>query len=172
MLKEDRFCPRCATPLEVQAVDGRERPVCSQCGHIVYYDPKLAAILVIYQDGRVLMVRRALEPGRWRWSLPGGYVDQGEVVERAAEREALEETGLDVKITGLVGLFSELGHPVVVAAFGSQMTGGELASGPEVLDVHFFPLDNLPPLAFPRDRQILEQWKSSTEESVPGYNLS
>jgi len=47
-------------------------------------------------------------------------VDQGEVVERAAEREALEETGLEVRITGLVGLFSEPGHPVVVAAFDSQ----------------------------------------------------
>jgi len=99
-------------------------------------------------------------------------VDQGEVVERAAEREALEETGLEVRITGLVGLFSEPGHPVVVAAFDSQMTGGELVPGSEVLDVDFFPLDSLPPLAFPRDRQILDGWKRSKGESGPGQNPS
>ncbi len=91
-------------------------------------------------------------------------MDQGEVVEGAAMREALEETGLEVKITGLVGLFSEPGHPVVVAVFDSQTMGGELAPGPEVLDVGFFSLDSLPPLAFPRDSQILERWQRSKSE--------
>jgi ADP-ribose pyrophosphatase YjhB (NUDIX family) len=63
-----------------------------------------------------------------------------------------------VEIEGLVGLFSERGHPVIVAAFAARELGGTLAAGDEALDLGFFPLDALPDLAFPRDRLILERW--------------
>ncbi|MDP6495791.1 MAG: NUDIX domain-containing protein, partial [Dehalococcoidia bacterium] len=96
---------------------GLLRPVCPNCGRVIYYDPKVAATAVVEQDEKVLMVRRLVQPGLGLWSLPGGYVDRGEVVERAAAREVLEETGLQVDITNLIGIFSEDGHPVVVAAF-------------------------------------------------------
>jgi ADP-ribose pyrophosphatase YjhB (NUDIX family) len=118
----------------------------------------VSAVAVVEQDGKVLMVKRALEPGIGLWSLPGGYVDRGEVVEEAAAREVWEETGLRVEIEGLVGLFSERGHPVIVAAFAARELGGTLAAGDEALDLGFFPLDALPDLAFPRDRLILERW--------------
>ena len=91
----------------------------------------------------------------------GGYVDRGEVVEKAAAREVLEETGLQVSITGLLGIFSEEGHPVVLAAFNAREVGGEAKPGPEVSELGFFLLDELPPLAFPRDPIILEAWKKS-----------
>ncbi len=105
-----------------------------------------------------MMLRRAVETGYGLWSLPGGYVDRGEVVEEAAAREVREETGLQVQISELVGLFSEDGHPVVVAAYAAVETGGNLEAGPEALELGFYPLDGLPTLAFPRDRLILARW--------------
>lgn len=162
MMEEATFCPRCSARLEMKEVNGAQRPRCPECGRVIYYDPKLAATVVVERDDRVLMVRRAIQPGIGLWSLPGGYVDRGEVVEKAAAREVLEETGLHVNITGLLGLFSEEGHPVVLAAFNAQEVGEEEAKpGPEVSELGFFHLDDLPPLAFPRDPIILEAWKNS-----------
>ena len=140
-------------------MEGIERPVCSQCGKIVYYDPKVAAATVVERGSRVLLVRRATEPGLGMWTLPGGYVDRGEVVERAAEREVMEEAGLRVEVTNLVGVFSEPGQPVILVTYDSQIVGGSPSPGPEVLELDFFSLDDLPPLAFERDRHVLESWK-------------
>ncbi len=159
-MPEDRYCAGCGIPLETQTLEGIVRPVCPQCGRVVYYDPKVAATAVVERAGLVLMLRRAVETGYGLWSLPGGYVDRGEVVEEAAAREVREETGLQVEIGGLVGLFSEAGHPVVVAAYAAAETGGKLEAGPEALELGFYPLDGLPELAFPRDRLILDRWRT------------
>ena len=159
MFGDDKFCPQCAALLELRNIDGKDRPVCSGCGRILYHDPKVTATAVVEREGNVLLVRRGTEPGMGLWSLPGGYVDRGEVVERAAEREVMEETGLTVKVTGLVGVFSETGHPVILVTYDSQIVGGSLKPGPEVLELDFFSMDGLPPLAFQRDRQLLDAWK-------------
>ena len=167
MMEEDRYCPRCTATLEVRQTQGVERPICLSCGKVIYYDPKLAATVVVEQGGKVLMVRRATEPGLGLWSFPGGYVDRGEVVEQAAVREVLEETGLHVDITGLVELFSEEGHPVVLAAFDGQVVRGKAIAGHEVSEVEFFLPDQLPSLAFPRDVKVLEAWRRLRNSKGP-----
>ena len=159
MLPEDKYCPACATPLEIKDVFGTQRPACPNCLHVVYHDPKVAATCIVKREGMVLMIRRALEPGIGLWCMPGGYVDRGEVVEEAAAREVLEETGLVVEVEHLVGLFSEKGSPVIVAAFAAKETGGALRAGLEAQEVGFFFQEDLPSLAFPRDVQILERWR-------------
>lgn len=159
MSSNDKYCPACATLLESKEESGRQRPVCPACGHVVYHDPKVAATCIVERDHKVLMIKRGNQPGIGLWSMPGGYVDRGEVVEEAAVREVLEETGLEVKVDHLVGLFSERGHPVIVAAFAAREVGGVLKAGSEALDVCFFSPDDLPPLAFPRDLSILARWK-------------
>ena len=159
MLGDDKYCPRCAAPLEVLDVQGRDRPACPRCGRVVYHDPKVTAVAVVERDGQVLLVKRGLEPGIGLWSLPGGYVDRGEVVEAAAAREVLEETGLDVDVTGLVGVFSQEDQPVILVTYDSLIRGGSTRAGPEVLDVGFFSPEELPPLAFPRDREVLKAWR-------------
>ena len=163
MLAEDKFCPSCAAALEAKDVAGRQRPVCPRCGRVVYYDPKVAAASIIEREGKVLMVRRAIQPGYGLWSIPGGYVDRGEVVEEAAVREVWEETGLRVEIQRMVGLFSEHGHPVVVAVFAAREVGGNLKAGAETLELGFFSPDRLPELAFPRDGQMLARWQELQE---------
>ena len=158
-MAEDKFCPSCATALDSKEVAGRQRPICPRCGRVIYYDPKVAAASIIEREGKVLMVKRAIQPGYGLWSLPGGYVDRGEVVEEAAVREVWEETGLKVEIKLLVGLFSEPGHPVVVAVFAAREVGGDLKAGAETLELGFFSPDALPELAFSRDGQMLARWQ-------------
>lgn len=158
MLPADQFCPGCGSLLERPETSGKPRPFCAKCRRVIYYDPKVAAVVVVARDNRILMVRRANPPGYGLWSVPGGYVDRGEVVEAAAAREVQEETGLVVKIGGLLGIFSQTGNPVIVAAFAGIEIGGALTVSPETLAVDFFPQDALPPLAFPRDAQMLDLW--------------
>jgi len=160
MNRDEKFCPICAAPLELRATGANQRPTCPQCGHVVYYDPKVAAICIVERKGEILMIRRALQPGIGLWSIPGGYVDRGEVVEEAAAREVREETGLRVEVERLVGLFSERGHPVIVAVFAARETGGALEAGPEAQEVAFFNPGTLPALAFPRDLEILDRWRN------------
>ncbi len=115
------------------------------------------------------MIRRATDSGYGLWSMPGGFVDRGEVVEEAAAREAWEETGLEVEVTGLLGLFSIPGDPVVVAAFSARETGGKLGPGPEALEVGFFSPVEPPELAFPRDTEILARWVAlGADDGDPG----
>src|SRR5690242_4490550 len=92
-----KFCPRCAARVRREQKFGLVRPVCPQCGWIYFMDPKVAAAALIEKDGRVLLVRRANEPFRGLWTLPAGFVDGGEDPALAAERECLEETGLNVR---------------------------------------------------------------------------
>ncbi len=106
----------------------------------------------------MLLVRRATEPGLGLWSLPGGYVDRGEVVEEAAVREVWEETGLRAKVARLAGVFSEKGSPVVLVVYAGELLGGEPAARDEVMEVGFFSVGELPPLAFERDREIVAGW--------------
>ena len=160
MLPDDVYCSRCSGTLEARVIDGVERPACSTCGKVIYHDPKVSAVAVVEHDGKVLMVQRALEPGIGLWSLPGGYVDRGEVVERAVEREVAEETSLEIEATDLLAVSSEPGNQVILISYDSRFIGGELKGGPEVSDASFFDPSDLPPLAFPRDRQILETWKN------------
>ena len=165
MNREDRYCPSCATALVTKEVFGRERPICPECGRVIFYDPKVAVICVVPRDGKVLMIRRGTDQGYGLWGLPGGYVDRGEVVEEAAAREVWEETGLKVVTGELIGLFSQAGDPVIVAVFAAQETGGTLEAGPETLEVGFFSLNDLPELAFPRDQEVLAKWQAACGKS-------
>ena len=160
-MEDYKFCPRCGSSLITIQLENVVRPKCSGCKKIIYYDPKLAAATVVEKDGLFLLIKRAIQPQLGLWGFPGGYVDRGEVVEDAAAREVLEETGLIVEITRSLGVFSEQGNPVILAAFAGTEVGGELKIGDEVSDIGFFSPNKFPPLAFPRDMQVLASWKNT-----------
>ncbi len=147
----------------MRPVEGIERPVCTACGFVHYLDPKLVVAVIVARDGKLLLGRRAMEPGRGLWSFPSGYVNRGEVVEEAAIREVKEETDLDVSIGRLVGLYSSPGDPVVLAVYEAQSARGTPRPGAELLEVAFFPLSDLPPLAFSRDSSIIQDWLRTRE---------
>ena len=158
-MEELRFCQRCGSGMETEQVEGHQRRICPACGLVLYLDPKLVAAALVEHEGRVLLVRRNLEPGRGLWALPGGYVERGEAVEKAVLREVLEETGLTVAAQALVGLYSEEGSPIVLAVYAARIVSGTLSVHPqEIQEAAYFSVDALPPLAFPRDRRIINDW--------------
>ena len=159
------FCLMCGTQLEARHQEDRDRPTCPSCGFIHYLDPKVAVAVVLGDHDSVLLGRRCIDPGSGLWSFPAGYVNRGEVLEEAAVREVQEELGLLVRLTGLVGVYSERGEPVVLVVYAGQVEAGEpRADGHEVSDVRRFALDALPDdLAFPHDRRVLADWKRALE---------
>jgi ADP-ribose pyrophosphatase YjhB (NUDIX family) len=158
----EQHCAACGSLTEERDVEGRVRPVCTACGQIAYLDPKLAVAILIARDGRLLLGKRGpgtREPGKW--SFPAGFVERGEPVERAAAREAREETGLDVVVGDLVGLYSSEGETVVLAVYEASSAVGEPRAGDDLLQVGWFAFSHLPELAFPRDQRILDEWLSA-----------
>ena len=123
------YCARCGHALIVEEVHGRLRPRCPDCGHIVFLDPKLAAVVLVAIDGKLLLVRRANEPALGEWSFPSGYVDRGEAVEDAAAREVREETGLIVKVTRLLGVYSRARRPRGAGGLRGRSGRGRPAGG-------------------------------------------
>ena len=164
---EFAFCPRCGTPLE-PGRGPRGRPACPACDYVRWDDPKVAAGVVVESDGRILLVRRNHDPMYGRWSFPSGYVDAGEVVEQAAVREVLEETGVEVRIERLLGVYSSAGDPIVFVAYAGVVTGGEPRAGEEAIEIGLFHPHDLPQLAFPHDAAILKAWRQGRDTPVQG----
>lgn len=152
------FCPRCATPFGFEVLEGYRRPVCPQCGFVLYLDPKIAVICVIPLDGGILLGRRATPPGIGKWSFPAGYVNQGEVLQAAAEREVEEETSLQVAVQRLVNVYSEPDSPVVLVVYEAGVIAGRPQAGEELTEVGVFPAQALPQMAFEHDYRIVEDW--------------
>jgi ADP-ribose pyrophosphatase YjhB (NUDIX family) len=162
------FCASCGHAVELRLAFGRVRPVCPNCGRVHFQDPKVAAGVLVIQDGKVLLVRRALEPQQGRWSLPAGFVDAEEDPRLAAVRECREETGLEVETTGVLDVFSGREHPAgadIVLIFTAAARGGELQPGDDADAVAFFGLEEMPPLAFQATRRSIETWRRGLRSS-------
>jgi ADP-ribose pyrophosphatase YjhB (NUDIX family) len=132
-----RFCPRCGSALERRLLKSTEpeRLVCTSCGFVFYIDPKIAVGTIIRSlSGRLVLVRRAIEPGYGKWVFPGGYVDRGEALPDAAIREAREECGLEVRLQGLVNIYSYQGRTPVIVVYAATAIGGELCVDDECLE--------------------------------------
>jgi 8-oxo-dGTP diphosphatase len=158
-----RFCPRCGAPLERRLLKATEppRPVCTICGFVFYIDPKIAVGTIIRTgEGRIVLVRRAIEPGYGKWVFPGGYVDRGEPLTDAAVREAREECGLAIRLDGLVNLYSYAGRAPVIVVYAASVVGGTLSPDDECLETAEFATDTLPwhNLAFPSTRDGLRDY--------------
>jgi 8-oxo-dGTP diphosphatase len=154
-----KFCPHCAQPLVQREAFGRVRPVCPACGFVGFRDPKVAAGVLVERDGCVLLTRRAHDPGRGLWGLPAGYMEWDERVEAAAVREAREETGLDVRLESVVGVYSYPVRGTVLIVYAATIMGGSLRTSEESEAVEFFAPDALPELAFPENASIIADWR-------------
>jgi 8-oxo-dGTP diphosphatase len=157
-----KFCPRCGTATALQKRFGKDRPVCPGCEYIHFDDPKVAAAVLVEQDGRVLLVRRNNEPYRGLWTLPAGFVDAGEDPARAAERECFEETGLVVRVKRVLDVIAGQEHERgadFVIVYRAEVVGGNLSPDDDADAVEWFEYNNLPPLAFEATRKALD-WRN------------
>jgi len=142
-----RFCPRCGGALERRVIKTGEpeRLVCALCGFVFYLDPKIAVGTIIRTaETRLVLVRRAIEPGYGKWVFPGGYVDRGEPLTVAAVREAREECGLEVRLDGLVNIYSYPRRTPVIVVYAATAMGGTLTCDEECLETREVEIDGIP----------------------------
>jgi ADP-ribose pyrophosphatase YjhB (NUDIX family) len=153
-LEGAKFCPRCGAQARVEFPRSLH---CASCGYAVFFNPKpVGCAIPRAGDGRVWLARRAFDPGRGRWSMPGGFVDLGETVQGAIVRELNEELGVSATLGRLVGVYSHADEPVLVVVYEATLDG-EPRAGEEVLEVRRFPREELPwdELAFWTDAAAL-----------------
>ena len=159
---EYSFCPKCGAALAHCSVKAGEpdRLVCQGCGFIFYLDPKVAVGTIITTDDGIVLVRRSIEPAYGKWVFPGGLVDRGERVEDAAIRETREEACLDVRLTGLLNVYSYTEYPVIIIVYTAEVVGGRLAAGDETLAARCYPSAEIPwpELAFPSTAEALRDF--------------
>ena len=159
---EYRFCPRCGGDLEKRIVKPTEpkRLVCLNCSFIFYQDPKVVAGTIFTLDGRIVLLKRGVEPAIGKWVFPGGYVDRGESVHEAAIRETKEESQMDVKLGPLLNVYSYPRSPNIIVVYAAQVVGGELAAGDESVEARVFAPAEIPwnDLAFDSTKDALKDY--------------
>ncbi len=158
-----RYCPYCAGSLERRELFGRERLYCPACGNVIFQDPKVGAGVLVEEGGKVLLVKRAVPPERGKWGLPAGFMEWDETPEETAKRECFEETGLEVEIEGLFGIFhytDDFRGPGIIIIYRARRIGGNLKPGDDACEIGFFSPEELPgDIAFETNRRALALWK-------------
>jgi ADP-ribose pyrophosphatase YjhB (NUDIX family) len=160
-LHADQFCPACGQRLEEREIDDRLRQVCPACGRVHWRNAKPCAGALIIRNGKVLLVRRAVEPWRGYWDIPGGFCEADEHPADAAIREVGEETGLEIELTGLLGIWLDDydGRPTLNVHYLARPLGRRLRLGSDADGAAWFAPDALPGrIAFDNTRRALAAW--------------
>ena len=142
-----RFCSVCGTErIEFRVPDGDTLPryVCAACGTIHYQNPKIVVGCLPELGGQVLLCRRAIEPRRGLWTLPAGFLENGETLTAGAVRETLEEANARVAIGALYTIISLPHISQVYMMFRAQLADRDFGPGPESLEVRLFDEDEIP----------------------------
>lgn len=160
-----RFCPRCAGPLAVAG----SRASCAACGFVAYaHSDPTACALCLDEQGRLLLVRRARDPDRGKWDLPGGFLDEGEHPLDALRRELREETGLDIEPGDFVGVFvdrygeGEEAPATLNLYWTARVVGGRPRAADDVAELRWFRPEELPPpeeIAFRNVALAIQAWR-------------
>lgn len=167
-----------AFSLRVPEGDTHARHVCDDCGYIHYVNPKIVVGSVVTwrdpegsaddQGVRYLMCRRAIEPRRGFWTLPAGYLENGETTEDGARREAREEACADIRIDALLAVYSLAHISQVQLMYKATLVSPDIAVGEESLEVALFRKEDIPwdELAFPSVRWALTQFQEVADTQV------
>ena len=102
-----KFCPQCQTKLSIRRIDGVKRQSCPKCNWVHYVNPLPSAVAFVYRDAQeILLIKRRVEPGKGKWSLPSGFVEMNEIPEETVIRELREETGLKGSLGEIIGVYT------------------------------------------------------------------
>jgi len=158
-----KFCSRCgASPLQFRVPEGDTLPryVCGSCGEIHYQNPKIVVGCLPEWEGRVLLCRRAIEPRLGLWTLPAGFLENGETVADGAQRETLEEADARVEIGPLYTMISLPQLAQVYIVFRARLLDLDFGPGPESLEVQLFDESEIPwdRIAFRTIGRTLRNW--------------
>lgn len=141
---EYNFCPKCGSTI----LSDSEPPYCSHCDITYYRNAKPCASVLPIKDGKVLLAKRARDPHKGSYDIVGGFMEADELPENAALREAKEETGLDLKIVSLLGIYSdrygENGDYTLNLHYIAEVLGGEMRAMDDVAELEWVAIDDVP----------------------------
>lgn len=158
-----RFCPFCRETLQPFFHEERLRLICPGCGWIHYRNPTVGVAVILLREATPPKTGPELLLGERRsggWCIPCGHVEWDEDIQAAAQREFLEETGLDVDVRDVFAVHSNFYDPhrqTVGVWYLGRLTSGQLQPGGDLAQVSYFPLDDLPELLFPTDRLVCQK---------------
>jgi 8-oxo-dGTP diphosphatase len=159
------YCVNCGAALVARIVEGREVEGCLNDDFVLWHDPKVTTAVVVEVDGGILLGRRAIEPGRGQWCLPGGFVNDDEDPWDAAARECMEEICAPVEMSRLIGVYhiaKRTAPSMIGIAYAARLADHRRPSpGLEMLEVGVFGLDALPPMAFPSHQEVLDEYRAA-----------
>ncbi|MGD2137073.1 MAG: NUDIX hydrolase [Gammaproteobacteria bacterium] len=157
-----QYCSQCGARVteKIPAGDDRPRHVCESCQTVHYQNPKIVAGCIPVWENRLLLCRRAIEPRHGLWTLPAGFMENGESTEQAAVRETREEACAEVGNLALYGVFSIPHISQVYMMFRGRLQTRQFGPGRESLEVRLFDEGRIPwdDLAFPVVRLTLERY--------------
>lgn len=155
-MSDFKFCPECGVALTSCLDRSRQRRCCLRCHRIHYRNPTVGVAVILLENRDVLLTRRS----SGQWCIPCGHVEWDEAIEDAARREVFEETGLRCELQSVHSVHSNFHNPerhTVGIWYLGHRIDGHLTAGDDAEQVQFWPLENLPPLAFPTDEKVAEQ---------------
>ena len=163
-----RFCQLCGHDLIERVIESERRPrhVCENCGFVHYINPRVVSSVIVEREGMLLLQQRAMEPRAGYWTFPGGFLEVGETAEAGAIREAKEEVGLDITLTGLQGVYSRPTVGIVLVVYrGTSASGDAIVGDGESLAVRWCARDDIPwdDLAFDSTIAALRDWHAATK---------
>ncbi|MCL5042716.1 MAG: NUDIX hydrolase [Gammaproteobacteria bacterium] len=157
-----KFCSHCGNTVSARIPQGddRQRYICDHCNTVHYQNPRIVAGCLVTWEKQVLLCKRAIEPRHGFWTLPAGYMENGETTEQAALRETWEEARARVHQQELYMLFNLPHINQVYMFFRAQLRGLDFAAGDESLDVQLFDEADIPwnELAFPTVGKTLRRY--------------
>jgi ADP-ribose pyrophosphatase YjhB (NUDIX family) len=160
---KNHFCLMCGAKLNSRPLDNRVREVCPACGWVYYEQVKVGAGALVENEGQLLLVQRAIEPWKHCWYLPAGYVEADEEPRKAAERETLEETGLEVlagELKDVIFFDDDPRGNGIFIVYTCKLLGGSLKTSTESLGSRFFAWQDLPAhIAGYAHNLVINRWK-------------
>jgi len=161
-MKKLIYCSQCGHKNSFSAIDGNTRYHCYQCKTIHYQNPKPTATLIVPKNNQILFVRRAFEPAKGCWSLPGGFLELGETLEEGALRELKEETNLKGEVSKLLctcSHFNSIFGDVLLIGLQIKIENWDnLKAGDDAYDATFFDINKCPKLAFECHQKIFNYY--------------
>ncbi|MBD9679676.1 NUDIX hydrolase [Pseudomonas sp. PDM18] len=159
-----KFCSQCGAGVNLRIPSGDNRPrfVCDQCQTVHYQNPRIVAGCLPVWEGKILLCRRAIQPRQGFWTLPAGFMENGETLEQAAARETLEEANARVHGLQLYTVFDLPHISQVYIFFRAELADLDFSAGEESLEVQLFEESDIPwdELAFPTVGRTLEYFLS------------
>jgi ADP-ribose pyrophosphatase YjhB (NUDIX family) len=170
-----KFCSNCAAPVSRRIPPGDNLPrwVFDTCHAIHYENPRMIVGCVAEWDGKILLCKRAIEPRHGLWTVPAGFLEQGETTAEGAQRETLEEANARVEIATLFSLYNLPHINQVYLLFRGRLLDADVSAGAETLETHLFEAADIPwdQLAFATVRATLTHYLSDRATGHFGFHI-